>query len=89
MYYILDDSDSCNSSSTFLRQQESSIDSIDDKTNLIQIPLSVKPEQPISSSRRRSRFDQDAAKLTVETPSTVNDTTPPVIVRKFYLKLKI
>jgi len=86
-YSILGDSDSCDSSSIHLRQQESSTNNIDDKENLVKIPSLVKEEQPTSSSssnrRRRSRFDQDSTKSTVEIPSTVNESTPPVIVRKF------
>ncbi len=72
-YSILDDNDSRNSSSILSRQQESSTNRINDKENIVQISLLVKQEP--STPRRRSRFDQD---------STVSDTDPPVIIRKFY-----
>jgi E3 ubiquitin-protein ligase RGLG len=69
---VTGDSDSCNSSSTVLRQKEPSKKPIEEKQNIVHISLSLKGE-PSSNQRRRSRFDQD---------STENNSVPPVIVRK-------
>jgi hypothetical protein len=74
-YSIIGDSDSCNSSSTVLRQKEPSKNQIDEKPNVVHISLSLKDKPSTSSNqRRRSRFDED---------STGNQSIPPVIVRKF------
>ncbi len=80
-YSILDKSDSCNSSSTNLRQQESSKHNTDERQNVVHISLSLKDESS-STRRRRSRFEEDLTKSTVEKPLTTDELIPPVIARK-------